>query len=153
MRKIKFKTEYVPLSDEVINSHKNFDQLLSAYAAAPKPNWFKQFIQKKWTMFGGGLMTGAIITSILWYNQESLFVDKAQVQESVKPAIQQHIADGQVAEPVDTLQNHLVNEVKPESTGIVGAAEQIGATAKAKWSAESGDVIANENSIVSKKII
>lgn len=68
MRKIKFKTEYVPLSDDAINRHKNFDQLMVVYAAAPKPNWFKQFIQKKWTMFGGGLFTGAVITSALWYS-------------------------------------------------------------------------------------
>ena len=68
MRKIKFKTEYVPLSDDAISRHKNFDQLMVAYAAAPKPNWFKQFIQKKWTMFGGGLFTGAVITSALWYS-------------------------------------------------------------------------------------
>jgi hypothetical protein len=70
MRKIKFKTEYVPLSDDVINRHKDFDQLMAMYVAAPKTSWFKKIIQKKWTMFGGGLMTGAIVASLLWYNYE-----------------------------------------------------------------------------------
>ncbi|MEO6167820.1 MAG: hypothetical protein ABIO46_02810 [Chitinophagales bacterium] len=82
MRKIKFKTEYVPLSDDVINRHKNFDQLMSAYVTAPKPNWFKQFIQKKWTMFGGGLISGAIITSLLWYSQDITPVNTPVVQET-----------------------------------------------------------------------
>lgn len=68
MRKIKFKTEYVPLSDDAISRHKDFDQLMSIYVAAPKINWFKRFLKNKWTMFGGGLMTGAIITSLLWLN-------------------------------------------------------------------------------------
>ncbi|MEP7127642.1 MAG: hypothetical protein ABI729_02190 [Chitinophagales bacterium] len=81
MRKIKFKTEYVPLSDDTINRHKNFDQLLSAYVTAPKPNWFKQFIQKKWTMFGGGLISGAIITSLLWYNQDVVTMQQPVVEQ------------------------------------------------------------------------
>ncbi|MBK9731951.1 MAG: hypothetical protein IPO83_11810 [Chitinophagaceae bacterium] len=81
MRKIKFKTEYVPLSDDTINRHKNFDLLLSAYVTAPKPNWFKQFIQKKWTMFGGGLISGAIITSLFWYNQDVVTMHEPIVEQ------------------------------------------------------------------------
>ena len=81
MRKIKFKTEYVPVSDDAIDQHKDFGALMALYAAAPKPNWFKKFIQNKWTMFGGGLMTGAIVASMFWYNQTTSTVEEKIAQQ------------------------------------------------------------------------
>lgn len=82
MRKIKFKTEYVPLSDDAINRHKDFDQLMAVYVATPKPNWFKRFIQNKWTMFSGGLMTGAIVTSLLWLNHSNTEITQPVSQQT-----------------------------------------------------------------------
>lgn len=117
MRKIKFKTEYVPLSDDAINRHKDFDQLMSAYVTAPKPNWFKKFIQNKWTMFGGGLLTGAIVTSLLWYNQNSNLVNEAKINEANYPveiqSPQQQQAASKAAEQMDmenAKQGNLRNE-------------------------------------------
>jgi hypothetical protein len=83
MRKIKFKTEYVPLSDDAINRHKNFDQLLTTYAALPKPNWLHRLMHNKWTMFGGGLMTGAIVASLFWFNESSLKKVQLSSKESL----------------------------------------------------------------------
>ena len=149
MRKIKFKTEYVPLSDEVINSHKNFDQLLSAYVAAPKPNWFKQFIQKKWTMFGGGLMTGAIITSLLWYNQETLFVKDTLVQESQPAAEQQLIKEHQPKAIIDSLQFAIADETDKEHPANIDAAEESNTSSTASLPPETKgkDVLANGNAV------
>lgn len=149
MRKIKFKTEYVPLSDEVINSHKNFDQLLSAYVAAPKPNWFKQFIQKKWTMFGGGLMTGAIITSLLWYNQETLFENDTLVQESQPAAEQQLIKEQQPKAIIDSLQFAIADEIEQEHPANIDAAEEknTASTASLTPDTKGKDVLANGNAV------
>jgi len=69
MQKIKFKTEYKPLPDEVINRHKNFDALLAVYAVAPKINFFQKFLKNKWTMFSGGIIIGTVATLLLTLNK------------------------------------------------------------------------------------
>src|SRR5256885_33258 len=82
MRKIKFKTEYVPLRDEAINQHKDFDQLMTAYLAAPKISWVKKFIQNKWTMFGGGLVVGAVVATLVWSLEFSVQSSQSSVVSS-----------------------------------------------------------------------
>ncbi|MBA3649673.1 MAG: hypothetical protein H0W62_14195 [Chitinophagales bacterium] len=66
MKRMKFKVQYVPLSDEAINRHKDFDLLLQMYNAAPKAGWFQRYVKNRWTLFGSGLITGAILTSLFW---------------------------------------------------------------------------------------
>ena len=115
MRKIKFKTEYVPLSDDAISRHKDFDQLMSMYVAAPKINWFKRFLKNKWTMFGGGLMTGAIITSLLWLNHTTEInqpattslsqTEKIQVEETKKENQVNTVPDKTVAAQPEATNN------------------------------------------------
>lgn len=68
MQKIKFKIEYKPLSDAAISKHKDFDALMKAYVAAPKPNFIKRFLNNKWMLFSGGIISGAAITALLLTN-------------------------------------------------------------------------------------
>src|SRR6185436_7417161 len=68
MRKIKFKIEYVPLSDDRIERHKDFDKLLAAYTAHPKPSWKSRLFGNKFLVYTGGIITGAALASLLWWN-------------------------------------------------------------------------------------
>jgi hypothetical protein len=98
MKKIKFKIEYVPLSDAQVERHKNFDALMAAFAAHPKPGWKEQLKEKffgnKLFVYAGGIITGAAISSLLWWNigqadlnQELTAVpDSATVIEPTSPA-------------------------------------------------------------------
>ncbi len=78
MQKIKFKTEYKPLADEVINKHKNFDVLLAAYAATPQLTFLQQLLKNKWTMFSGGIIIGTVATLLITVNQQ----DKNNISEA-----------------------------------------------------------------------
>lgn len=72
MTKIKFKTEYKPLPDEVINRHKSFDALMAAYVITPKLNFFQKLLKNKWTMFSGGIIIGTVTTLLVtMYNSGS----------------------------------------------------------------------------------
>lgn len=75
-------------------------------------------------MFGGGLMTGAIITSLLWYNQETLFENDTLVQESQPAAEQQLIKEQQPKAIIDSLQFAIADEIEQEHPANIDAAEE-----------------------------
>ncbi|GDX52380.1 hypothetical protein LBMAG27_14270 [Bacteroidota bacterium] len=74
MTKIKFKFHQKPLSDEQISSFKNFDSLMTAFVAAPKPSLQYRFIHNRFFIYTTGIMSGIIITSLvatLFFNQNA----------------------------------------------------------------------------------
>ena len=84
MTKIKFKTEYKSLPDEVINRHKNFDALLAAYVVAPKLNFFQKLLKNKWTMFSGGIIIGTVVTLFVTLNDQTSTQNNQVANESVR---------------------------------------------------------------------
>lgn len=68
MKKIKFRIEYVPLSDDRIERHKNFDKLMAAYTAHPRPDWKSRLFKNKYLVYAGGVITGAAIATLFWWN-------------------------------------------------------------------------------------
>jgi hypothetical protein len=64
MNKIRIKTGNTVPSDSVIDSHKNFDQLMNAYQAAPAVNG-ATILGKKLLLFGTGLITGIVTTVVI----------------------------------------------------------------------------------------
>lgn len=90
MKKIKFKIEYVPLSDAQIVRHKNFDALMTAFALHPKPTFSERMKAKlfgnKLIIYMGGIITGAVVTSLMWwganqYQSKSLSEQQLVVNE------------------------------------------------------------------------
>ena len=87
MKKIKFKIEYVPLSDAQIERHKNFDALMTAFALHPKPTFSERMKAKlfgnKLIIYMGGIITGAVVTSLMWWGanqyQSKSFADQVPV--------------------------------------------------------------------------
>ena len=85
MTKIKFKTEYKPLPDEVINRHKSFDALMAAYVITPKLNFFQKLLKNKWTMFSGGIIIGTVTTLLVtMYNSGSTGNIQAKADDQIK---------------------------------------------------------------------
>lgn len=82
MRKIKFKIEYVPLSDERVERHKDFDKLMVAYTAHPKPSWKSRLFGNKFLVYTGGIITGAALASLLWWNANHLNENKISAREN-----------------------------------------------------------------------
>src|SRR4029078_4918721 len=100
MKKIKFKIEYVPLSDAQIERHKDFDGLMAAFAAHPKPSFKERLKAKlfgnKFFVYMGGIITGAIITSMMWWgvnhyeaNHQVVQNESAQHETGVATSIEE----------------------------------------------------------------
>lgn len=109
MTKIKFKTEYKSLPDEVINRHKNFDALLAAYVVAPKLNFFQKLLKNKWTMFSGGIIIGTVVTLLVTLNDQTSTQNNQVVNESVR-SIENNISNSTADN-----KNEGVNASKAES--------------------------------------
>ena len=76
MTKIKFKFHQKPLSDEQINSFKNFDSLMTAFVAAPKPSLQYRLIHNRYFIYTTGIMSGIILTTIA-----TLFIFKTETTQ------------------------------------------------------------------------
>ncbi|HYV95112.1 MAG TPA: hypothetical protein VE978_25275 [Chitinophagales bacterium] len=81
MKKIKFKIEYVPLSDERIERHKDFSKLMGAFTANPKPDWKTRWFGNKFMVYTVGIMTGAAISSLIWWNVNHFSEHKLSAQQ------------------------------------------------------------------------
>lgn len=77
-KKIKFKIEYAPLSDDRISKHKDFDGLIAAYAVTPKQNVFKRWLNNRYVLFGAGLVVGITFSALMFWN--NIFIDDKQVE-------------------------------------------------------------------------
>ena len=87
MTKIKFKFHQKPLSDEQINSFKNFDSLMTAFVAAPKPSLQYRLIHNRYFIYTTGIMSGIIITAIvatLYFNQNTSDKTKQLFKEGTR---------------------------------------------------------------------
>jgi hypothetical protein len=142
MRKIRFKTEYVPLSDDAISRHKDFDQLMSMYVAAPKINWFKRFLKNKWTMFGGGLMTGAIITSLFWFNHTTEINQPANTSLSQTEKIKTEEIQTQKIQAEETRKEDQVSAIPDKTVAAQPAAVNNSTEEKATEVSSSSTVAA-----------
>ena len=110
MTKIKFKTEYKSLPDEVINRHKNFDALLAAYVVAPKLNFFQKLLKNKWTMFSGGIIIGTVVTLLVTLNDQTSTQNNQVANESVR-SIENNISNSTAVN-----KNEDINATKAESS-------------------------------------
>ncbi len=76
MTKIKFKFHQKPLSDEQISSFKNFDSLMTAFVATPKPSLQYRLIHNRFFIYTTGIMSGIILTTIA-----TLFILKTETTQ------------------------------------------------------------------------
>ncbi len=89
MTKIKFKFHQKPLSEAQINSFKNFDSLMTAFVAAPKPSLQYRLTHNRYFIYTTGIMSGIIITAIvttIFFNQNNSV--KNQLAETSKSQIE-----------------------------------------------------------------
>ena len=81
MKKIKFKFHQKPLSEAQINSFKNFDSLMTAFVAAPKPSLQYRLTHNRFFIYTTGIMSGIILTTIatfLIFNTENNQISQLQ---------------------------------------------------------------------------
>lgn len=121
MKKVKFKFEYVPLSDAQIERHKNFDALITAFALQPKPTFMDRvkakLFENKLMIYAGGIITGAVVTSLMWWGatqfQSKPLTEQQPIlneKKALPPAAGEH---GSVAISSDKM---TTKEGQPETT-------------------------------------
>ncbi|MEZ5014279.1 MAG: hypothetical protein R2794_08310 [Chitinophagales bacterium] len=117
MQKIKFNISYKPLSDAQIGKHQNFDALLAAYTAAPKPNSIQQFIHNKWIMFTGGIIIGSMITGLIMLHQGNERMERIAIQQPDTLVTENtQVTDGENAMQGQTVQQKDIIETYSNAT-------------------------------------
>ncbi len=131
MTKIKFKFHQKPLSDEQISSFKNFDSLMTAFVAAPKPSFQYRLTHNRYFIYTTGIMSGIILTTIA-----TLFIFKTettQLSQSpntiTSPQITEEIVSNSSTENSSSNSN---TEIKNSETEKISSTENSSAEKKSE---------------------
>ncbi len=121
MTKIKFKFHQRPLSDEQIGSFKNFDSLMTAFVASPKPSLQYRLIHNRIFIYTSGIMSGIIIATIvafLTFNQSDSNKNLTGVQTvtDASTTTEQTVSVSTNSTRQNTVTGNSVAELKNETT-------------------------------------